>query len=66
MESACIGQNYSFSGFLSTMLLTFLSISLFLMQQAPRAKVVKCDGSVYDVNDVDVENLSVNCLQFCR
>ena len=43
-----------FSGFLSTMLLTFLSFSLFLMQQTPRAIVVKCDGSVYDV-DVDVE-----------
>ena len=42
-----------FSGFLSTMLLTFLSFSLFLMQQTPRAIVVKCDGSVYDV-DVDV------------
>ena len=41
-----------FSGFLSTMLLTFLSFSLFLMQQTPRAIVVKCDGSVYDV-DVD-------------
>ena len=27
--------------------------SLFLMQQTPRAIVVKCDGSVYDV-DVDV------------
>ena len=43
-----------FSGFLSTMLLTFLSFSLFLMQQTPRAIVVKCDGSVYDV-DVDVD-----------
>ena len=41
-----------FSGFLSTMLLTFLSFSLFLMQQTPRAIVVNCDGSVYDV-DVD-------------
>ena len=39
-----------FSGFLSTMLLTFLSFSLFLMQQTPRAIVVKCDGSVYDVD----------------
>ena len=39
-----------FSGFLSTMLLTFLSFSLFLMQQIPRAIVVKCDGSVYDVD----------------
>ena len=38
-----------FSGNLSTMLLTFLSFSLFLMQQTPRAIVVKCDGSVYDV-----------------
>ena len=46
--------HFVFSGFLSTMLLTFLSFSLFLMQQTPRAIVVKCDGSVYDV-DVDVE-----------
>ena len=33
-----------------TMLLTFLSFSLFLMQQTPRVIVVKCDGSVYDVD----------------
>ena len=45
-----------FSGFLLTMLLTFLSFSLFLMQQTPRAIVVKCDGSVYDV-DVEVGRL---------
>ena len=58
-EWKCIGQNYSFSsGFLSTMLLSFLSYSLFLMQQTPRAIVVKCDGSVYDV-DVD-ELLAIN------
>ena len=38
------------------MLLSFLSYSLFLMQQTPRAIVVKCDGSVYDVDvDVDVD-----------
>ena len=42
-----------FSGFLSTMLLTFLSFSLFLMQQTPHAIEAKCNGSVYDV-DVDV------------
>ena len=55
-EWKCIGQNYSFSsGFLSTMLLSFLSYSLFLMQQTPpprRAIVVKCDSSVYDVDRV--------------
>ena len=52
MEHA-LAKTTLFSGFLSTMLLTFLSFSLFLMQQTPRAIVVKCDGSVYDV-DVDV------------
>ena len=52
MEYA-LAKTTLFSGFLSTMLLTFLSFSLFLMQQTPRAIVVKCDGSVYDV-DVDV------------
>ena len=51
MEYA-LAKTTLFSGFLSTMLLTFLSFSLFLMQQTPRAIVVKCDGSVYDV-DVD-------------
>ena len=65
MEHA-LAKTTLFSGFLSTiivsitMLLIFLSFSLFLMQQhppppPPRAKVVKCDGSVYDV-DVDVES----------
>ena len=39
------------------MLLTFLSFSLFLMQQTPHAIVVKCDGSVYDV-DVDVTDFN--------
>ena len=29
------------------------------MQQTPRAIVVKCDGSVYDV-DVDVEAITMN------
>ena len=53
MEYA-LAKTTLFSGFLSTMLLTFLSFSLFLMQQTPRAIVVKCDGSVYDV-DVDVD-----------
>ena len=43
------------------MLLTFLSFSLFLMQQTPRAIVVKCDGSVYDV-DVDVDNACIRLL----
>ena len=51
MEHA-LAKTTLFSGFLSTMLLTFLSFSLFLMQQTPRAIVVKCDGSVYNV-DVD-------------
>ena len=48
-------KNFSFSsGFLSTILLSFLSYSLFLLQQTQlRAIVVKCDGSVYEV-DVDV------------
>ena len=64
MEHA-LAKTTLFSGFLSTMLLTFLSFSLFLMQQTPRAIVVKCDGSVYDV-DVDVEETTtrkqgVNC-----
>ena len=49
MEHALAKATF-FSGFLSTMLLTFLSFSLFLMQQTPRAIVVKCDGSVYDVD----------------
>ena len=53
MEHA-LAKTTLFSGFLSTMLLTFLSFSLFLMQQTPCAIVVKCDGSVYDVN-VDVQ-----------
>ena len=44
-----------FSGFLSTKLLTFLSFSLFLMQKTPCTIVVKCDGSVYDV-DVDTRH----------
>ena len=52
MEYA-LAKTTLFSGFLSTMLLTFLSFSLFLMQQTPRATVVKCDGSVYDV-DVEI------------
>ena len=54
-EWKCVGKNLSFSsGFLSTILLSFLSYSLFLMQQTQlRAIVVKCDGSVYEV-DVDV------------
>ena len=44
--------NLFFSGFLSTIFLTFLSYFLFLMQQ-----VVKCDGSVYDVDDANtIEN----------
>ena len=55
MEYA-LAKTTLFSGFLSTMLLTFLSFSLFLMQQTPRAIVVKCDGSVYDV-DVDVDGM---------
>ena len=38
----CMCQNYSFSsGFLSTILLSFLSYSVFL------AIVVKCAGSAY-------------------
>ena len=50
-----IDQNFSFSSdFISTILLSFLSYSLFLLQQTQlRAIVVKCDGSVYEV-DVDV------------
>ena len=54
-EWKCIYQNFSFSfDFLSTILLSFLSYSLFLMQQTQlRAIVVKCDDSVYEV-DVDV------------
>ena len=50
-EWKCIYQNFSFSSdFLSTILLSFLSYSLFLMQQTQlRAIVVKCDGSVYKV-----------------
>ena len=56
MESA-LAKTTLFSGFLSTMLLTFISfshsLSLFLSDAAtPRAIVVKCDGSVYGV-DVD-------------
>ena len=48
MEHA-LAKTTLFSGNLSTMLLTFLSFSLFLMQQTPHTIVVKCDGSVYDV-----------------
>ena len=47
MESALV-KTTIFSGFLSTMLLTFLSYAA-----NPRAIVVKCDGSVYGV-DIDI------------
>ena len=45
-----------FTGFLSTMLLTFLSFSLFLMQLPSRAIVVKCDSNMYDV-DVELATI---------
>ena len=61
MENA-LAKTTLFSGFLSTMLLTFLSFSLFLMQQTPRAIEVKCDGSVYDV-DVECINPAKSWIQ---
>ena len=55
-EWKCIDQNLSFSSgfimFISNILLSVLSYSLFLMQQTQlRAIVVKCDGSVYEVGE---------------
>ena len=50
MEHA-LAKTSLFSSFLSTILLTFRSYSLILMQQNPRAIVVKCDGSLYELDD---------------
>ena len=47
MEHA-LAKTTLFSGFLSTMLLTFLAFSLSYAAN-PCAIVVKCDSSVYDV-----------------
>ena len=52
MENA-LPKTTHFSGFLSTILLAILAYSL-----NPRVRVVKCDGSVYDVDsDVDIDKI---------